>query len=450
MSATATFCSLNTLAASQYGYLTGTAGTGKTTIARQWTSDPRAVLCATTGIAAVNLGEATTINALLSYFDTKSLEDQYIGGFLSMKLRKLYRAGVRRLVLDEVSMMDANQLTIITKAMKEASGEGYVLGDDDSEISEDDDNADPLGMILVGDFCQLAPVKAPFAFTSPAWEYYEASTCRLETIHRQNDHDFKQALQAVRREDAAAALQYFAPRLACETQSNFVGTTILAKNAAVGRFNDLRMSQLTTPMVRFPSRRAGKLRPEWGNKSKPKHEWGIPETLQLKEGALVMLLANKRYPADPGEVELRFEYVNGDLGTFLGDDRGQAVVELQRTGRTVHIDWVRRTSTIPLEPGRRKELKAGDQQHLVDGKHEIVGEVVYMPLRLAYASTVHKSQGLTLDHVQINLRDHFFTTPGMLYVALSRCKTAEGLRVVGTPQTFADRVRVDPQVRAWL
>lgn len=451
MSVSPTFCDIATLGDAQYGFLTGTAGTGKTTVARRWTADSRAVLCATTGIAAVNLGDnATTINALLGYFDSKSLEEQYISGFLSMKLRKLYRSGVRRLVLDEISMMDADQLTILTKAMREASGDGYVLGDDDQEIDDDDDNEDPLGMMLVGDFCQLSPVKAPYAFTSDAWPYYAANTCVLNTIYRQDDQDFVEALQAVRRGDVATALAYFKTRLEQNTDPSFDGTTILAKNDAVGRYNDLRMSQLQTNILNFPSSRTGIPRPEWGKEGKPKHTWAIPHTLTLKEGCLVMLLANQRYPSLPGQLELRFEYVNGDLGTFLGEEHGQAVVRLQRGDKIVHINWVTREHLKPLEPGRRKQLRENGDGHLLKDKYEIIGSVTYMPIRVAYASTVHKSQGLTLDTVQINLRDHFFTQPGMLYVALSRAKTPAGLRIVGTTMAFADRVRVDPKVKAWL
>jgi len=79
-----------------------------------------------------------------------------------------------------------------------------------------------------------------------------------------------------------------------------------------------------------------------------------------------------------------------------------------------------------------------------------MGQIEYAPLRLAYASTVHKSQSLTLDRVQVDYRDHFFSSPGMLYVALSRCRTLEGLRLVGQQGTFASRCTVDERVRGWI
>ena len=103
---------------SNFSFLRGPAGTGKTWLARRMVKEyPGTLLCATTGIAAVNLGEGTTINAALGYFDTASLIEAYTSGFLTSRLGKLWRSGVRRILLDEVSMMDAEQLTVLTRAL---------------------------------------------------------------------------------------------------------------------------------------------------------------------------------------------------------------------------------------------------------------------------------------------------------------------------------------------
>ncbi|KKK87514.1 hypothetical protein LCGC14_2752470 [marine sediment metagenome] len=301
-----------------------------------------------------------------------------------------------------------------------------------------------MGLTLVGDFCQLAPVKAPYAFTSQEWHRYVDHTCLLTEIKRQDDPEFVRALQAVRRGDATRALEFFGPRLVQQTDMQYDGSTLFAKNDPVTRYNIQRLEQLSTPVVSFASTRWGKLRSEWGGPPKPPDKWGIPPHISLKDGALVMILANKRI-----DDSMRMCYVNGDLGEFLGEEDGRARLRLRRTGEEVMVEPITRFHLTPLEPGRRKELVAEGHADRIKDKMEIIGGITYMPLRVAYASTVHKTQGLTLDAVQVNIRDHFFRSYGMLYVAL-RCRTADGLRLVGDARGFVDRCRVDPQVREWV
>ncbi len=421
-----------------FAYVCGSAGVGKTFWAKTLASrDDGCLLAATTGIAAVNLGEGVTINSLLRYYHTASLRDAYTGGFLEAQLKKLRRSGLRRILLDEVSMLDGDQLTILSRAI--------------DNCNQDRADEDPdLGLILVGDFAQLPPVEAPFAFESAEWDRYAKATYRLEHIRRQSDRDFTQALHAVRRGDGMAALEYFRDRLIDTTEMGFDGPTLVAKNAAVDKYNQLRMDPLRTEIVRYGSSRWGKLRPEWGGPPKPPSEWAVPEVLQLKPGCRVMVLANKNVA--PVNEPAEYLYINGDLGTFTGPDPTEtaAGVTLDRTGERVLVVPLTRDNLIPLEPGRRQALRDEGHPERIQGKWESVGGITYLPLRLAYASTVHKSQGLTLDKVQVNIRDHFFRTPGMLYVSLSRCRTAEGLRIVGTPEGFRARCTVSPKVVPWL
>lgn len=434
--------------AQPFSALIGPAGTGKTFFTKGWAASEKrgsVVLAATTGIAAINLGEGTTINSLLGFFDTASLRDAYVSGFLASRLSKLHKAGLRRICLDEVSMLDGEQLTILTRVLDELAGYGYGIGVDvdtdyDADATpEESDPEYPVKLTLIGDFCQLPPVKAPFAFESPEWERYAPYTKVLTEIRRQADKDYIEALMAVRRGDAAMALEYFGDRLEPLTDHHFDGPTLLARNEEVDRFNRLRMDALPTPKVSFTATRWGKQRGEWKL---------IPDTLLLKEGALVMILANAKdtLSEDPH----KFLYVNGDLGDLQSAEGDVAYVKLRRTGEVVRVPKVTREVKIPLEVGRAKALKAEGHGDRIDGKWEITGAVTYMPLRLAYATTVHKSQGLSLDQVQVNIRDHFFSTPGMLYVALSRARTAEGLRLVGQPGTFQARCTVDERVRPWL
>ena len=440
--------------------LSGTAGVGKTWVARELAQDPSVMLCATTGIASVNLGEGTTINAALKYFDTASMKDAFLKGYLQSQLRKLRRVGVRTLVLDEKSMLNADQLTYLVRALDDVNkGKGYDASLEGYNADEPIRGDPPMmGLVLVGDFGQLPPVpdKDPltqkslpvkFAFDSPEWERFAKHRVVLTQIRRQTDRDFIGALHAVRRGDTRSALEFFTQtRFSEQIDDQFGGTTIFAKNDAVDRYNALRMDALRGRALTYTSTRTGKQRGDWKL---------IPDVLTLKEGALVMVLANHRvYANDEDEIGALL-YCNGDLGTLLAPQGLGWRVKLHRTGGEVNVLPITRHNTIPLEPGRRKELIEelgvdGAKARIIDSRQEIVGSVSYMPLRCAYGCTVHKTQGLTLDAVQVNLTDPFFRQPGMLFVALSRARSASGLRIVGSPRGFAERCTVNGRVGRWL
>lgn len=454
------------LAATPFNVLVGTAGVGKTVVARELANRVEGCrLASTTGIASVNLGSGTTINALLKYFDTNSLKDAYLHGALHAVLRKHRKAGLRRILIDEVSMMNGQQLAYITKAVHEVNtGQSdleRISQQDDDVVESVDENYDeelddrgkeypPIGITLVGDFGQLPPVpdtdpltekKLPllFAFESPVWDdFYAPHVVKLTEVLRQDARPFIDALHAVRRADIQAALDFFTPdRFSAVSDDQFLGTTIVAKNDTVDRFNAERLEQLTTPWVRYVKVTTGKPRGDWKQ---------IPDVLALREGALVMLLANRR-----DDLGSRMVYANGDLGVLRGkNERGEWIVTLQRTGRDEVVLPLTRENLIPLEPGRRKELTAQGFPEKIQGKYEVAGTVTYMPMRCAYACTVHKTQGLTLDNVQVSIRDHFFKSPSMLFVALSRARTAEGLRIVGDQRGFVERCTMNARVRPWL
>lgn len=430
-----------------FTFLCGAAGSGKTFATRAWAEDTHGVeLVATTGIAALNLG-GTTINGLLGYFDTRALEEQYVNGRLTAKLGALWRAGLRRICLDECSMLSGDQLTYLVRAIEEVNGRGFVL-DRVDDVDEDGRAASGgLGLTLIGDLAQLAPVKEPYPFESSEWGRFAAHTQTLTEIRRQADPDFIAALRACRRGEGDRALEYFRDRLQRDVLHPYDGPTLLATNAAVDRLNRLRLSQASGREIVWEHTRHGEQRSEWGNPEKPPYTWGIPPRLHLKIGARVMILANARQYGTKA-----FVYVNGDLGTIVDGDAYTATVRLNRTGQEVRVAQVRREKLIPADGARRKELRALGQEDQIseNGRQEIVGWVQYLPLRLAYASTVHKAQGLSLDQVQVSLAEHFFTTCGMLYVALSRARTAEGLRIVGTPKQFVERCTVDPKLTEWL
>jgi hypothetical protein len=417
------------LARVPYAFLTGPAGTGKTWAVRELAKQRTdVIMCCTTGIAAVNLGDATTINSLLAYFDTNSLWQAYASGWLGTRLRQLRKSGIRIIVVDEVSMLDANQLTVLCQALDDVNlKKAYDASLETAEMVSEESLE--MKLILVGDFAQLPPVKADFAFQSPEWGRFRDHTFKLSTIRRQGDSRFIQALGHVRGGRAKQALEVLEPRIVPTLDFQFNGTTIVAKNDEVDRINGLRHSSLPGELLKWPTTRAGEQEKDWLRL--------IPESVDLKVGALVMLLANMPTAKEEGDLYTQgYEYVNGDLGTVLAKESNGIRVMLHRTFAEV---IVRPMTSEWREPTGKKKPP-----------YTVKGAVTRMPLRLAWATTCHKAQGLSLDEVQIGMASWMFGKGGMLYVALSRCRTLEGLRLVGNSKMFLSKCTVDPRVSAWL
>jgi ATP-dependent DNA helicase PIF1 len=433
-------------------FLTGSSGTGKTfELKRRIQEDPSyGVMGSTTGISAVNLG-TRTIHSILGYFNTATLEDNFRMGFLQAKLRKIaMEDGVKNVVIDEVSMLSPAQLDTIYQAVREVNHYKTMDGR-------------RLGLVLTGDFCQLPVVTEKgepppgYAFDANCWPEFQKNTTRLTKFWRQDNPQFLDALNLLRAGKGREASEILRTltRFQPGVDPRYDGTTILSTNREVERANVLRLQQVKGRPVVVASKR-------WG---KPSSEWKlIPDQLQLKIGALVMILSNDS-PA--------FTYVNGDLGHIMdftedgASGRQTFQVKLLRNENVVNIGKIHRTTTSRDEP---EEVKSGQMQiddvpiceppvippsfgqiSLQAGRgiwH--IGGVEYFPLRIGYAATVFKTQGLSLDKAQIDFRGVFFGHPASLYVALSRCRTPQGLRLVGLPDTFVKRCVVDPRVIPWL
>ncbi len=144
-------------------------------------------------------------------------------------------------------------------------------------------------------------------------------------------------------------------------------------------------------------------------------------------------------------------YANGDLATV--ERTGPPVsVRVRRTDRSETVVEVTRNNWAVLSSARRKAREGEHDPPKLsdDGRRELIGQLTYTPLRVAYATTVHKSQGLSLDEVQVDTRANFFHVPGMLYVALSRARSMQGLRIVGTRAGLMKRCTVHRKVRPWV
>lgn len=474
-------------------FLTGAAGTGKTTTIKKRITDTRedetinrnyGLLCATTGIAAVNLSggtgdNVTTINSLLRFFDTNSLRESYAEGKLQKSLLSVLVSGAN-LVVDEISMMEAEQLDILYLALCEVNK---------LEVTK---KRGGLGLVLSGDFCQLPPVKGKFAFEADCWPKFATNITKLTKIWRQDNLEFLGGLNAARKGDGDKCAEIFTglESATCRIfhdniNTNFDGTTIYALNKDVDRLNNTRLLDLISigkRKITFRSFRWGVQKGEWKN---------IPEELIVCEGAYVMVLANNP-PA--------FDYANGDCGTLDSAlvDSGLAYITLRRNEKKVKVRKVARRvytkekpwgESDPIPVMSKSELRTHlkydeyvpptDDEIVDDSSGDmykdylrrltienrklpnapyfdyvenkwVVGEVTYMPLRLAYASTVHKTQGLTLDAIQIDPSNAFFRSPSMAYVALSRVRSHEGLRIVGGPKLLADRCNVLEDILPWI
>ena len=441
-------------------FVTGAAGTGKTYIQKKAIEeDPNyGILAATTGIAAINLG-TTTLNSILKFYDTNSLRDRFNRGTLTATLHRLGKK-TKRLVIDEVSMMDALQLDYIYRALLQVN-EYQDMQPDAKPTSSSIPG--PMGLVLTGDFAQLPPVNAKFVFEADCWEHFERNTEVLTKVWRQTNLEFLAALNAARAgkgKEAVEHLKGLNVRFIPNTLPDFKGTTILPKNSQVDNYNFSQLLTVSGVKYVLKSKKWGEESGEWKN---------IPDELGLKDGAYVMILSNDQSGS--------FLYANGDCGHIQArEEDGTIWIKLVRNEQMVPITPIIRYKSVSHSDGEKMGLDAFDNNmaHLYCDKecgHDLpgrrhgewglpsyncsagsfnVGGIKFYPLRLAYATSVHKSQGLTLDTCQIDCRDPFFGDPGMAYVALSRCRTAQGLTIVGNPDKLAERINVNPKVTRWL
>ena len=420
-------------------FRTGRAGTGKSfRLVEEVAKDPSSMaITATTGIAAVNLG-SVTLNATLRYFDTNSMRDAYLTGALSRVMHVIAKK-YRKLAIDEGSMLPADQLDYVYRAARDANKYADVF-------------ENPISLVLVADMAQLPPVKAKWAFEGVYWPHFAKNKTRLEKVWRQAEGPFLDALNLAREGhggECAEVLSDAGAHWYTSRDQDFDGTTILCKNAMVSRHNELILDHKPGKKFRVTSRRWGKQYSEWGQNLKTK-EWGIPPALDLKLGAYVMLLSNAP----------DFRYVNGDCGHVVNYEPDCLVVRLVRNGREEPIRKIVRAVEQLDKPldfkgpmlSRNEDdgRWMGEQHFRGRVRKYVTGQIEFFPMRLAWASTVHKSQGLSLDRVQVDIRDRFWASPAMMYVALSRCRTLEGLRIVGQREVFAGYVKNDPRVLPWL
>lgn len=375
-------------------FLTGAPGSGKTYVLNQFikaakASKKRIAITASTGIAATHIG-GTTIHSWsgLGIRDEVTERDEK---WLKENDRLLKRYNnIDCLIIDEVSMIHGKRLDMMNKVCK-------LLRDSEEPFGG-------LQIILTGDLFQLPPINRgdtsiDFAHMSEAWKELQPKICYLQEQHRQQKDPLLDLLEAMRANDINEAhFDALSERLGIQPDEGQAITQLYSHNADVEEINVTHLKKIAEESRVFVMETYGvQAKVEQLMKSVL-----APEALELKIGAEVMFVANKF--ADG--------YVNGSRGKVVGFKDKSPLVELQSNGRIITVEQ----NSWGLEEDGRERAR-----------------VSQLPLRLAWAITIHKSQGMSLDGAEIDLSRAF--TPGMGYVALSRVRSLDGLYLKGINNT---------------
>lgn len=397
-------------------FLAGEPGSGKTHTVNCYMQAARrqgidVAYTASTGIAATH-GHGVTIHSWsgIGVRDTLTAHDlERIGTNrrIATRIEK-----TRVLVIDEISMLSARSLNLVDRACRHVRASTAPFGG--------------LQLVLVGDFFQLPPVSRPnggemqlpfddvsgnsgsaFAYLASAWRELAPVTCYLSEQHRQSDRAFLSILAAIRANACGLSVrERLQGRMIDPTQLPPGCTRLFTHNASVDQINDAELARLDGKAQRFDMMAKG---PE-PFVQMLKRGCLSPERLMLKQGAVVMFTKN-----DPAG-----RFVNGTLGEIVDfePEDGYPVVRT-RSGKT-----------IVAEPAKWKIEENGKER----------ASVTQLPLRLAWAMTVHKSQGTSLDAAVIDLSRAFEYGQG--YVALSRLRSLSGLHLLGLNERA---LRVHPE-----
>jgi len=398
-------------------FLTGKAGTGKTTFLKQLRQKctKRMVVCSPTGVAAVNAGGVTLHSFFQLPFGPQTPDSpREQRSDLNKRKIQIIRS-LELLVIDEISMVRADLLDSVDAVLRRYRRNNKPFGG--------------LQLLLIGDMQQLSPVVRPedeeilrpyyssyYFFGSLAWQRTNYVCIELNEVFRQTDQTFISILNAIRegRADSGTIAQLnqrYIPNYEPPEGEDIV--TLVTTNRQADSINQLHMMTLTEEPKHFYAEVKGDF---------PESSYPVDKDLLLKVGAVVMFLKN-----DPSNAK---EFYNGKIGRVTGFDGDVVLVKCAGEDeiRVMPLQWDNTKYTI--DPNT-KEIK-----------EEQVGSFKQIPLRTAWAVTIHKSQGLTFDKLMINASNSF--AHGQVYVALSRCRTLEGL-VLLKPLEASDII-YDPQV----
>ncbi len=398
-------------------FLSGEPGSGKTHTIRDYVKYLRnhgiePAITASTGIAATHIS-GSTIHSW-SGIGIKTFLDSYTLDRIASTERIVKRVSKAKiLIIDEVSMLPAGTLSMVDQVAR--------------EIKQSSESFGGLQVVLVGDFFQLPPIvkarekedeetiqlieDAPeprFAYDSSAWAHSNFVVCYLTEQHRQDDAEYLSILSAIRRNSFTSAhFEKIKTRQIEIASSPYGAPKLFSHNADVDRINNDMLSRLPGDQFAFSMTSTGSL----PIVEALKKGCLSPEKLLLKAGAIVMFTKNNP----------KANFVNGTLGRVLGFDVASKRPIVRTNSGT----------RITVEP----------MEWTVEENGKIRAAVSQLPLRLAWAITVHKSQGMSMDEAVMDLSEVFEYGQG--YVALSRVRRLAGLHLLGSNERA---FRIDPAI----
>lgn len=384
-------------------FLTGKAGTGKTTFLKYLREHcvKNMVVAAPTGVAAINAG-GVTLHSLFqlpfhAFLPTRASKDELLAKIRLNKQRIQLLRKMELLIIDEISMVRSDTLDAVDTILRSVRRKYDI----------------PFGgvqLLCIGDLFQLPPVarqeewrllseyySSPFFFDSLAIREQMPLMIELTKIYRQKEASFVQLLNKVRNNDMDAAdfellHQRFHPGFRPGEGDNYI--TLTSHNSQADQINLREINKLLAKPFTYDAEITGDF---------PEHQYPAEAALVLKEGAQVMFLKNDAAGR---------RYFNGKIGVVKHLDEEEVVVECDGMDIPVPKEaWENTRYTISRTDGKLEQ--------------EVLGSFIQFPLRLAWAVTIHKSQGLTFDKVMIDAGAAF--SSGQVYVALSRCTSLEGI-----------------------
>lgn len=387
-------------------FLTGKAGTGKTTFLREVveSSSKRVVVVAPTGIAAINAGGVTIHSffqlPLHPYIPGVKVESKFA---FSKEKRSIIRT-IDVLVIDEISMVRSDLLDAV-----------------DSVLRRFRDRNKPFGgvqLLMIGDLQQLTPVvtdeeaellshyySTPYFFGSHALAKVDYVTIELKHVYRQQDEHFISILNSVRSGRPSQSVidalnKRWLPSFSPDPEEGYIRLT--THNATANSYNEQQLEQIDEPCHRFDAEISGNF---------PEYSYPTDLQLELKKGAQVMFVKN-----DPSADR---KYYNGKIGHIVEIIDDIIIVQCPGDDEPVAVEQLEWENAKYIINEQTQEMET-----------EVQGTFRQYPLRLAWAITIHKSQGLTFEKAIIDAAASFAS--GQVYVALSRCRTLEGM-VLATP-----------------